>query len=688
MKLFTFGLFLLFSTGYGQVATIPQLRRQLTQAPHDTVRMRLYSELAGLYTKQKKNDSAYYFATEGIELARRYKMVVAESRLYLHLGNYYKRSSRYAKAREAFQTALQLGKNTGATPLQCKLLYRLACVYADEGAYHKTIETALASSRMAEQLHDTIQLISAYNMIALGHKEVNNRSVSLSYAQKMYQLAQWMAARHADQVETLLVAETTIAELYEANGQYALAYPYLKRSFTYFAARRDPIQMASSVVNLSSNLVKQNRPLEAIQHLNESFRRKFILPGTATNVYEMYALAYQQLGQFDTALGYARKAYAIARQKGHPKHMQSALSVIVSIEESQRSYPDALAHLRKLYTIHDSLFTVEKAKAVSQVEAQYQVTQKQHTIELLQKDAALRRITLERNQEEFQVQRRNQQFLVVVTVALLLLVLGLFIIYRREQTIRRLLATQKTDIEDKADQLQQANQLKDKLFGIIGHDLRSPLAALKIQLANMGNDPITPWRADARFVRVEQLADVVYNITDNLLNWSMLQRGGIRLRSTEFDLSWPTGLALDLFSSQLMNKQLAITTRFEPAMVRVDEYQLQIVVRNLLHNAIKFTPSGGSISLYAGQQQGRGVLQIADTGIGMSAEQLQRVQRSLPKTDTVSENSTGLGLEICREFVRLNQGLFTIRSEPGRGTTVRIEFDLVQPQQPVASTQT
>ncbi|GAB2523902.1 ATP-binding protein [Spirosoma aerophilum] len=674
-------LILLFQYTYGQNAIIPELRHQLAQARHDTVRIRLYIQLSSLYSRlETPLDSAYKMAWQGLSLARRYRLPIAESELHKNLGYYYKRKSQYAKAQASYLTGLQLISKNKATPLRWKLLNHLASVYGDQGMYQKVIQTSIASLNVAEELRDSIFTCYSLQLLTLASIDLNELPKALAYARRLDQLSKQVVARHPQNQALNTTGDDVLAIIYDKTGQYALAQKCLTRSLAYFIAQHDELQINEAVIRLGNNLIKQKRSVETIRYLNESFRKKLI-PYPVSDTYEIYALAYQQLGKSDTALVYGQKAYQLALGKGYLKQIQSTLSTLIRLEESQKRYPAALAHLRQLNAINDSLFTAEKAKAVAQVEAQYQVTQKQQTIELLQKDAALRRLTLKQNQKELDAQQQRQLFLTVFALLLILVVVSLYIVFRREKRTGRLLAVQKADIEEKANQLLEINRLKDKLFGVIGHDLRSPLAALKIQLANLVRTSPALTTGNTRLTSVQHLADGLYNTTDNLLNWSLLQRGGLRILPTSFHLNILAEPVLDLFSSQIQQKQLQITTRHEPALITADEYQLQIVVRNLLHNAIKFTPTGGSISIQTGQQRGRGVLQIVDSGIGMSVNKLQQVRGSLLEQTTVSENSSGLGLEICREFIRLNQGDFSIQSEPGRGTTVRIEFNLTLPGQ-------
>jgi signal transduction histidine kinase len=671
---FTGILFLLLHAAYGQGPTITQLRGQLAHAGQDTTRIRLYTELARLYNKQEKPDSTYFLATEGIALARQYGLTIDESRLFLHLGYYYKRISQYAKAQSAYQTGLRLGQHTGNTSLRSDLLYRLAAVYGDQGMYHRADKTALASLQMAEQLKDSVRMCTAGQLLALVYIDVHDLPLAQTYAHKMYELARQIVRRHPEEKQWLLLAESTVADTYEANNQYARAYPYLKKVFDYFDAANDKTQLSEAAVHLAKNLINQKRPQEALRTLQVFSRRNLFMPGTS-DIDEINALAYQQLNRPKTALVYAEKAYKMAVVNGHFKQIQSTLNTLISLEENQKLYPEVLTHLRQLNVINDRLFTLQKSEAIAEVEAKYRLTEQQQTIELLRKDALLRKISLDKKQKELTIQHRTQLSLVIITLVLMLVVGGLIIIFRRERTIGRLLATQKAEIEDKANQLQQLNTLKDKLFGIIAHDLRSPIANLKLQLMGVQEGYISATNFSQRTSTLAQMVDDVYVTLDNLLHWSMLQRSSLRVHPVETDLAELADAVVRLYRNECQAKQLTLSTQLAPTMAKVDEHQVQIVIRNLFQNAIKFTPEGGHIWLTTGHDDGQAVVVIRDSGVGMEPDS-QPVHNGqvLSSRGTAGERGTGLGLELCREFVRLNQGQLAIDSRPGSGTTITIRF--------------
>ncbi|QDK77191.1 HAMP domain-containing histidine kinase [Spirosoma sp. KCTC 42546] len=243
-------------------------------------------------------------------------------------------------------------------------------------------------------------------------------------------------------------------------------------------------------------------------------------------------------------------------------------------------------------------------------------------------------------------------------------------------TIQEVVQQQYKQLQQKNHELGELNHVKDKLFAIIGHDLRSPIVSLKIQLMNVQKGYATAQQYEKASAQLQQTVDGVFVTLDNLLNWALLQRGGIRVHPTHFDLSEIGESILQLYSAELPGKQLTVTTHYETAPVAADEHQVTIIARNLLHNAIKFTPKGGHIQLSTRQQNGRSQFIIQDSGIGMTAAEQLEQTTSIGATSygTAGEKGTGLGLEISREFVRLNKGQLLIDSIPGQGTTVTVEF--------------
>nr|WP_293841175.1 HAMP domain-containing sensor histidine kinase [uncultured Arsenicibacter sp.] len=660
----------------GQVSiSTSALREQLTIARHDTIRLRLCNALAEFYTSPKciTPDSALPFIYRGRALARKYRLTEAEARLYLHQGYYYKRIRNFKYALTYLLKGIYLLEKSGNTELKCTLYYRLACVCRDEGMFVKAFEYTTICNALAKQIHDSTHILRTLSLFSTLYQDAGRLRLALHYAVKTYTLAQKMYIGNPESSENMGVANATIADLYESNGQYTKAYPYWKKAQNMFRKYKVLAQLSEITVRLGKNYIYRNQPKDAIKHIEQAVSRKEIkADGPAT--YEIYALAYQELGNFTNALVNGQKAYQTATiRKTTFKHRISLLKMLISIEEPLKQYKQALIHMHQLALLNDSLFNIQKTEAIAKAEARFKLTEKEQTISLLRKNAESRKIISEKNKQEITLHKQRQLLLWLAVLMLITGIITLLVFFRRERDSKQLLTAQKIEIEEKAQHLHKANALKDKLFSIIAHDLRSPVATLKVFLqSHQGKPEQTNF---SKYSLLKDNIDSLYITIDNLLHWSRLQQGELMAYPQKEDLAENAQLVLKLYQSQASLKQQTITTRFETATALIDEQHLQIIIRNLFQNAIKFTPVGGHIGLTVEEKAGYAILRIQDSGTGMPETMLSAVPvRSVTSMrGTANEKGTGLGLDICRELLSLNEGEMRFDSSPN-GTTVTVTF--------------
>ncbi|MEZ0484669.1 sensor histidine kinase [Fibrella aquatica] len=242
-------------------------------------------------------------------------------------------------------------------------------------------------------------------------------------------------------------------------------------------------------------------------------------------------------------------------------------------------------------------------------------------------------------------------------------------------TIKNVSLRIQQSIEAQNKNLAELNSVKDTLFSIIGHDLRSPIAGLKMQINALQAGYTSPVQFGQRTEQLVQTIDGVYYTLDNLLQWALLQRNRIKATPSKLDLSVVTQSVLTLYLADIEHKRLTVKTYLDPAEAVVDEHQLGIVVRNLLNNAVKFTPQGGTILITTNTRNNRALLTIQDSGVGMPTHLIapkDGLRESQHGTD--GEKGTGLGLDLCQEFVKLNHGKLHIQSVAGKGATFTVDF--------------
>jgi len=228
-------------------------------------------------------------------------------------------------------------------------------------------------------------------------------------------------------------------------------------------------------------------------------------------------------------------------------------------------------------------------------------------------------------------------------------------------------------LQEKTEELIKLNSLKDRLFSIIAHDLRGPMLNLQETLKLINSNAL---EAEDRDELLKLLGDNVgqnVNLMKNLLDWALSQQKGERLELSLFKIGEVFQEAIEPLMPSIEKKEQALERDIpEQSMVYADRERIKIVVRNLINNSIKFTPVKGKIKIWTEQRDGKVSVYIRDNGIGMTEKQLAKIasQDELESTEgTLKEKGTGLGLMLCRDFLRQHDCELKVQSELGFGST-------------------
>lgn len=220
----------------------------------------------------------------------------------------------------------------------------------------------------------------------------------------------------------------------------------------------------------------------------------------------------------------------------------------------------------------------------------------------------------------------------------------------------------------------QLNELKNKFFSIISHDLKSPVAVLDAFLNILINFP-NDLSADELRVLAERTNRSVKNLVtllDNLLQWSRSQMDALDYRPEPIPLSDAVQQITELLQTNAELKNISLTyNNFADIIAWADRNMLEFILRNLISNAIKFTAPGGHVNI-SGSKTGKFIkIDVMDDGVGIAAEDLQhlfRLDRSNSTKGTANEAGTGLGLILCKEMVQKCGGQIKVSSQPGQGS--------------------
>ena len=239
----------------------------------------------------------------------------------------------------------------------------------------------------------------------------------------------------------------------------------------------------------------------------------------------------------------------------------------------------------------------------------------------------------------------------------------------------------RNQIEQQAENLKQSNALKDRMFSIIGHDLRSPLSAAKLKMDFIMRgiiDPKADEFVDGTVFELLKTMDEALNLLQNLLGWAKSESDQIQVIPENLDLNDIVDQTFRLLKLGSEHKKITLENNVPTGtFVHADLNTTKTVLRNLLSNAIKFTPVEGEIKVNTIFDKERTIVEVQDNGQGIPPEDIGKIlnpNEHFSKLGTEKEPGTGLGLVLCQNFVNKNGGTLKIKSTVGKGST--FYFDL------------
>jgi signal transduction histidine kinase len=382
---------------------------------------------------------------------------------------------------------------------------------------------------------------------------------------------------------------------------------------------------------------------------------------------------YCKTMNFQAAEPLAQKALELGREVNSRLLIHDALKVLSKVDLQKGSYRLATQKLNEMNLYADTLFNQQLSEKVLSMEFQLERQKQEAALDIMKKD------------KEIQTLRLDRQRFINTGLIIFVLFLGisgsimLFLI-RKLNEKNKLLIVQK-------EELKQTNAAKDRMFMVIGHDLRGPVWNLRalIELLKEEQDSYANEDMHENFTALSRAVQSVSDLLENLLYWAKSQDGKIIFKPGPTDLKYLITKSIEPYRTWAETKNVSIDfqTDMTTAMVNADENMVQTVIRNLLSNAIKYSFRNGviSISLTETDQQCR--FSIKDNGMGIQQEQIDLIfsnETTLTTKGTGNEMGSGIGLGLCRDFISRHGSDIQVESIPNKGT--RFFFDLPLMERP------
>jgi signal transduction histidine kinase len=383
-------------------------------------------------------------------------------------------------------------------------------------------------------------------------------------------------------------------------------------------------------------------------------------------LYHRIGSTYLQQGKLDQAESILKEGILFSTENKILDDLRKTYKALAEVYDAKGDVRAAYAEQSKYLTLNDSLLSKEIQNRLSLFQEMFENNLRQSDLELL------------KAQNETQATRLifvNRTVWVVSVAGLLILGLGIWLFRLNKKALM-----QNKDLAQKSKELEEINQTKNKLFSIIGHDLRGPVGQVKSIVDLLIRGYLDKEEFDDLIQNLKKDVDSVYLTLNNTLKWSLAQMDGFKVNQKELDLNELIDVSLIAVQTQLKEKDINIIKEIDiQSSVLADLDLMEIVLRNIFNNSIKFSKPGQTVEVTAEHIDQKVILCIKDHGTGMSEKQLNQIlSENTSITDsslgTHSEKGTGLGLQICKEFTKMNGGQLSITSEVKIGTKVCISF--------------
>jgi two-component system sensor histidine kinase/response regulator len=261
--------------------------------------------------------------------------------------------------------------------------------------------------------------------------------------------------------------------------------------------------------------------------------------------------------------------------------------------------------------------------------------------------------------------------------------------FNKEELVMRVtqqisLVAAKRIIERQNEELRATLSNRDKMYSVIAHDLRSPMASIRMVL-NLVVASASPETVGTELYtlldQANRESEEVHDLLDNLLKWTKSQTGRLTVVKQELDLSDIIPGVVEIFEAIAQTKRIKLDYQPTggPLKVEADNDMTKTVVRNFLSNAIKFSPEDSSIEIIMAQEGDYAKVSVRDHGVGIAADRLETIFHKGETTyGTGGEEGSGLGLQLCQDFARKNGGDCTVESVVGEGSTFSVLIPLIK----------
>ncbi len=649
-------LILLGFTALAQSHKIDSLRKALAGEKEDTNKSKTLNSLAGALFSAGEYDSTLFYANRAKALAERIGFERGLAAIYCNLANATSYKGNNAMGIEYASKALEISKKYNIARLTAFAYNILGYTYMGVENYPKAINAFSEGISVCTKNGDKRNLFACLANLSIIYDKENDAAKALTY--DTMALATAMEIGNSTGVYNL---QNNTGELYFRLGNFKKAKEYYALSFDAAKKMGDKLVMFSYYSNMGEIYIHEGNYPKALDSKNKalSLVRETGKKNDITKAYCEVGQMYNTLKKYTLAKAYLDSSLSISKAIGEVEISRDGYHTLYLTDSANGDIKAELEDYKKYLFYRDSLANELSDKKMAQAEMNYIFARKMDSAQ-----AAQDKLNVIAENEKGR--QKVIEYALGGGLTLAFVASGIFFFQRRR-------------IAKERQKLKESNEVKDKLFSIISHDLRSPLNLLNGMLGLFRRGKITPENSEVLSQNLEGSMQSTMNLLDNLLSWSHSQMKGFNIKPEKLNLAEVANDVLTLYSNAARQKGILLEADLPAGIeLEADKNVIKLVMRNLLNNAIKFSNQGGKVRITAFRENSSAGFSVKDNGIGIPSAILSTLlelgDTQKNREGTNGEQGSGLGLVLCDELVKRSGGELKVESEEGNGTIISVYF--------------
>ena len=684
-KIITLIIFMFFfKSGFSQNSDIDALSVQLAFQTADTLKVNTSLKLIEKLYEINDFDRAMKYIIESEKLSYRldYKKGIAEityykSLIYSKKNDYINAINGYAKSKDLFN---QLKDSLGIA----KVNNSIGLIEIKRGNYAKGLQYSLSAIKELEKRNLKNDLRLAYSNLAKAYYSIKDYDKSIEFYLKALQ-----TQNELNDKKGIDVSNSQLAELYSLKKEHRKSIDYYEKVLANNPTNIDSIysiiypKLGGEYLQFN-DYDNANKYLQQGLNINRHINNK---EGLLTSLINLGNLNLQQ-DKLAIAEAQLLEAGDIAKEINNEKELLRHYKLMKALDSTRNNFDKAFVWQRKYYDLKSNM----SKDNISLNEDIIENSEMDLSLNFDQNAAAQNNITtnkeITKTKKDFD---RLQIIFYALLAALAIVSTFLILIYlKRNSSLKYAQELEEKNIkielqneafQEQTKHLENVNNVKDKLFSIISHDLKDSLSSINSFIDLLKDGSLTRAEFDNLIPELSENANNASLLLFNLLNWSKSQMQSLKPNPSLFDVQEVFEDKVKLIEQRLESKGIELVDHTLRDFAYADRSMIEIVIQNLLANALKFSKKGDKITVSNHISNGHCIISVADTGVGISRQNMEKLFKSNSFTTigTNNEKGTGLGLSICKELVELNKGKIWVDSTVNVGSTFYVQLPKSKP---------